>query len=183
MPPPSDTRRVVSGEAILWSIEELGPDHDRASFSCGHESLDTFLKQFASQNQRTGISRTFVATKPGERIVRGYYSISAGSVQLTALTELQRKRLPKYPVSVAHLGRLAVDITAQGQGLGSELLIDALCRIDRADRELGIHAVEVVAIDESAKRFYLKFGFAEMADDPHHLFMSLKLIRKLGLVR
>ena len=168
-------------EPAKWSIEELGSDHDRADFSCGHESLDTFLKEFASQNQKTGVSRTFVALTPGEKIVRGYYSLAAGSVQFQNLTDEQRKRLPKYPVPVAHLGRLAVDKSVQGHGLGSHLLIDALCRVGRAERALGIHAIEVVAIDDAAKGFYLKYGFTELADDPHHLFISMKTVRKLGL--
>lgn len=172
----------MAAEPAAWSIEELGSDHDRAEFSCGHESLDNFLKQFASQNQKSGVSRTFVALKPGEMIVRGYYSLAAGSVQFQNLTEEQRKRLPKYPVPVAHLGRLAVDKSVQGQGLGSHLLIDALCRVSRVERDLGIHAIEVVAIDDAAKGFYLKYGFTELADDPHHLFISIKTVRKLGLV-
>lgn len=169
-------------EPTHWSIQELASDHDRAEFSCGHESLDHFLKQFASQNQKTGVSRTFVALRPGEKTIRGYYSLAAGSVQLQNLTEHQRKRLPKYPVPVAHLGRLAVDRTMQGQGLGSHLLLDALRRISQAERNLGIHAIEVVAIDDTAKRFYLKYGFTELTDDPHHLFISMKTIRQLGLV-
>jgi ribosomal protein S18 acetylase RimI-like enzyme len=84
-------------------------------------------------------------------------------------------------VPVAHLGRLAVDRSAQGQGLGEHLLLDALWRIGRVERELGIHAVEVVAIDERARRFYVKYGFTELRDDPHHLFMAMKTVRKLGL--
>ncbi len=172
----------MAAEAQSWLIEELGPDHDRSAFSCGRASLDEFLKQYAGQNQKTGVSRTFVALQPGEKLVCGYYSLAAGSVNLEALTDEQRKRLPKYPVPVAHLGRLAVDKSVQGQGLGSFLLLDALCRIDRVDRSIGIHAVEVVAIDDAAKRFYLKYGFTELRDDPHHLFISLKMIRKLGLV-
>ncbi|MGQ0629191.1 MAG: GNAT family N-acetyltransferase [Phycisphaerales bacterium] len=121
----------MGAESIDWLIEELAPDHDRSAFSCGHESLDSFLKQYAGQNQKTGVSRTFIALHPGERVVRGYYSLAAGSVRLEDLTDEQRKRLPKYPVPVAHLGRLAVDKSAQGQRLGSYLLLDALCRVER----------------------------------------------------
>lgn len=172
----------MPAEPREWSIQELGPDHDRAAFSCGHESLDAFLKHYASQNQKTGVSRTFVAVDPGDTIVRGYYSLAAGSVKLDDLTDEQSKRLPKYPVPVAHLGRLAVDRSAQGQGLGSHLLLDALHRIHRADRDIAIHAVEVVAIDAAARNFYLKFGFTPLRDNPHHLFIPMKLVRKLGLV-
>lgn len=164
-----------------WVVEELASDHERSGFSCGHESLDEFLRRYAGQNQKTGVSRTFVALRAGERVVRGYYSLAAGAVALADLREEQRKRLPKYPVPVAHLGRLAVDRGSQGQGLGEFLLIDALRRIEGAAESIGIHAVEVVAIDEAARGFYLKYGFAEMRDDPHHLYVSLKVVRKLGL--
>lgn len=165
-----------------WLVEELGSDHDRSAFSCGHISLDEFLKQYAGQNQRTGVSRTFVALRPGEQVVRGYYSLAAGAVNLEDLNDEQRKRLPKYPVPVAHMGRLAVDRSVQGRGLGEFLLLDALRRVVQVDRSIGIHAIEVVAIDDAAKTFYLKYGFAELRDDPHHLFISMKTIRKLGLV-
>ncbi|CAG0992430.1 diamine N-acetyltransferase [Phycisphaerales bacterium] len=171
----------MGADAPDWWYEELDSRHDRAAFSCGHPSPDEFLRQYASQNQKTGVSRTFVAVKPGERVVQGYYSLAAGSVSLTNLTEAQRKRLPRYPVPVAHLGRLAVDREAQGRGLGRSLLTDALARILRADRSIGIHAVEVVAIDSAAKQFYERYGFTELQDDPHHLYMPLTLVRKLGL--
>lgn len=171
----------MGAEKFDWTIEELRSDHDRAGFSCGHESLDAYIRQFASQNQKTGVSRTFVAVRPGERVVRGSYSLAAGSVRLEQLTEEQRKRLPRYPVPVAHLGRLAVDQTEQGRGLGSHLLVDALGRIARAANEMGIHAVEVVAIDEAATRFYVKYGFTVLADDPRHLYLPMKKVRGLRI--
>src|SRR5690606_22641306 len=130
-----------------WSIESLSAAHQREAFSCGQSSLDEFLKRFANQNERLGISRTFVAVRPGERVVAGYYSLSARAVEFESFPEDARKRLPRYPVPVAHLGRLAVDQTAQGQKLGEFLLIDALRRAVSAAAVLGIHAVEVVAID------------------------------------
>lgn len=172
----------MGADAPAWTIEELGPHHDRSTFSCGHASLDDFLKQYATQNQKTGVSRTFVATLPNESIVRGYYSLAAGSVRFEVLTDDQRKRLPKYPVPVAHLGRLSVDKSVQGRGLGEHLLLDAFARIATVDRALGIHAVEVVAIDSAAKGFYVKYGFAELKDDPHHFFLSMIKIKKLGLL-
>ena len=77
----------MGAEPIHCSIEELGSDHDRATFSCGHESLDNFLRQFASQNQKTGVSRMFVALTPGERIVRGHYLLAGGSVKSQTWTK------------------------------------------------------------------------------------------------
>lgn len=167
--------------APQWRIEKLSPNHHRAGFACGHPSLDTFLKQFAGQNERSGVSQTFVAVHPGQLDVLGFYSLSAGNIEFDNLTDPQRKRLPRYPVPVAHLGRLAVDLRARGQRLGELLLLDVLARITGAADSIGIHAVEVVAIDNAAATFYLKYGFAPLRDDPHHLYLPMKTVRKLGL--
>lgn len=164
-----------------WTIQQLRSQHIRAEFSCGHDSLDAFIKTYASQNQKSGINQTFVALKPGDLTVQGYYSLAAGSVKLEHLTDEQRKGLPRYPIPVALLGRLAVDKRAQGQGLGEHLLLDALRRVDQTAKEIGIHAIEVDAIDESAKRFYLKYGFTELRDDPRHLYLPMKVVRNLKL--
>jgi ribosomal protein S18 acetylase RimI-like enzyme len=164
-----------------WAIEKLRAEHDRSGFACGHESLDEFLRKYASQNERTGVSQTYVAVRPGDRLICGYYSVAAGSVEVESLPEDQRKRLPRYPVPVAHLGRLAVDVRSRGQGLGELLLMDALERIVRVAESIGVHAVEVIAIDERARGFYAKYGFVALRDDPRHLYLSLVQIRKLGL--
>ena len=174
--------RVVTDTELNWTIEELNTDHDRSAFSCGQDSLDDFLKKYAGQNQKTGVSRTYVAVSPSSTTVCGYYTISAGAVHFADIPDDLRKRLPRYPVPVAHLGRLAVDTTARGKGLGEHLLLDALTRIVGAAESIGIHATEVVAIDDSAKRFYLKYGFIALNDDPHHLYISIKTLQKLGLV-
>jgi hypothetical protein len=47
--------------------------------------------------------------------------------------------------------------------------------------QVGMRAVEVDAIDDAARSFYLKFGFRPLLDDPRHLFLPVHLIRKLGL--
>jgi GNAT superfamily N-acetyltransferase len=171
----------VVAEPIQWQIHELRSDHDRAEFSCGHDSLDTFLKKFATQNQKSGVSQTFVALKPGGLTVHGYYSLAAGSVKFQDLSETQRKGLPRHPVPVVLLGRLAVDKRAQKQGLGEHLLLDAMRRIDQTAAEIGIHAIEVDAIDDSAKQFYLRYGFTELLDDPRHLYIPMKTVRMLKL--
>jgi GNAT superfamily N-acetyltransferase len=115
--------------------------------------------------------------------VLGYYSLSAGSFDLSVLPEEERRKLPRHPVPVAHLGRLAVDQSTQGQGLGAFLLLDALARCERLADEIGLHAVEVQAIDDGARKFYLKYGFEPLLDDVHHLYLPMKAIRKLALNR
>ncbi len=159
-----------------YVIEPLSPSHDRAAFDCGEPTLDDFLKRFARQNDEKGLSRTYVAVLPGEPKIYGYYSISSGALQFSTMPE----KLPRYPVPVIHLGRLAVEVDTKGRGLGKILLLDALKRAASVSKQLGIYAVEVYALNTVARDFYLKYGFAPLLDDERHLYLTMKAIRKLG---
>ncbi len=156
-------------------IEPLTAIHNREAFDCGEESLNIFLKRFARQNIEKGLGRTFVAVKSGEPRIYGYYTISSGALSFDKIPE----NLPRYPIPVVHLGRLAVDEIAKGQKLGKALLADALKRAAEVSDQIGIYAVEVYALTENAREFYLKFGFAELSDDKLHLYLTIKKIRKL----
>lgn len=162
-----------------WEIEPLDQRHDRTSFDCGNPMLNEWLQRYSGQWERRDLVRTYVAVRRGQPRVFGYYAISSHRVSYEALPEDQSKGLPRIDIPVVLLGRLAVDKHAQGQGLGQLLLIDALRRADRLSHQLGIRAVEVEAIDENARRFYLRFGFTPLLDDSRHLFLSMHVIRKL----
>ncbi len=164
-----------------WMIQRLHRTHDRSAFDCGQPSLNEWLKNRAGQFDRRGLSRTFAATRPGEVVVCGYYALSTHRVLYEDLPDTESKGLPRLDVPVVLLGRLAVDRAAQGQGLGASLLVDALRRAMHISDQVGIRAVEVDAIDEPARRFYLKFGFRSLLDDPRHLMIPLHEIRKLKL--
>lgn len=178
---PSGTAPIVTDPTPKPTIEELNAQHDRSAFDCGVDALNDFLRRFAGQNRKTRVDRTFVATQEDRPRIIGYYSIATGAVRFTTLPESAQRRLPKYPVPVAHLGRLAVDRSAQGRGLGEHLLIDAFARIASAADSIGIHAIEVIAIDESARNFYLRYGFTPLLDDPRHLYIPMRTIKSLNL--
>ncbi len=161
-----------------WQIEPLDGSHERGEFSCGKEVLDAFLHSLVSQYNKRKLGRTYVATLPGGKQVYGYYTLASGSVPFQNLPTLVAKKLPKHPVPVALLGRLVVDKAAQGRGLGEFLLIDALRRCLELSDQLGIFAVEVLAIDAEAKRFYLKYGFVPLVDNDLHLFLPMKTIEE-----
>ncbi len=167
--------------AVPWTIERLTDVHDRSGFSCGKPPLDDFLKKFAGQYDRRDFARTYVAVVPPAPAVQGYYTLSAGALDLSVLPEAVRKKVPRHPVPIACLGRLAVTQTARGQKLGTMLLLDALRRCSLSAAEVALYAVEVTAIDEEAKGFYLKYGFTPLLDDPLHLYLSLKAIQHLRL--
>jgi GNAT superfamily N-acetyltransferase len=164
-----------------WKVERLGGGHDRASFDCGKPPLNEWLQRFAGQYERRDLARTYVAVREGNPRVLGYYAISNHLVRYDALPDEQAKGLPTIDIPVILLGRLAVDKTAQGQGLGQHLLIDALRRAVHISEHIGVRAVEVDAIDDGARQFYLKFGFVPLLDDQDHLFLPMQVIRKLAL--
>lgn len=164
-----------------WSIHRFERRHDRSAFACGRPMLDDWLKDRAGQFDRRDLSRTFVATRPGEARVFGYYSLSTHRVVYEALPDVEARALPRIDVPVVLLGRLAVDQSIQKQGLGSLLLVDALRRSLDISAQVGIRAVEIDALDETAKKFYLAFGFRPLIDDPRHLFLPMHEICALKL--
>lgn len=162
-----------------WIVEPIRREHLRDSFDCGIVDLNGFLKKFARQNEDLAIARTFVARRPKDLLVGGYYTLRTGQVEASAIPPEETKRFPQYPVPVVHLARLAVDKTAQGQRLGETLLMDALERALAASRSVAAYAVEVVSIDDSARRFHLKYGFKELIDDQFHLYLPMRIVAKL----
>ncbi len=160
-----------------WQIERLARHHERSGFSCGKPPLDDFILRLVTQYEKRNLGRTYVAVRQGESQVRGYYTLASGAIPFQNLPEPAAKKLPKHPVPVILLARLAVDQSARGQGLGEALLLDALRRSASLADKLGIHAVEVDAIDQQAKSFYEKYGFVPLLDDELHLFLPTATIQ------
>ena len=154
-------------------IEALGKRHDRTGFSCGVPELDRYLARQAGQDIRRRIARVFVCTPHGADRVLGFYTLSAVSIDLGALPERLARKLPRHPIPGALIGRLAVDRSAKGQGLGRMLLADAIKRSLSASEEIAIHAMIVDAKNDAAKAFYEGFGFISLRDDPMRLFLPL----------
>jgi GNAT superfamily N-acetyltransferase len=75
------------------------------------------------------------------------------------------------------MGRLAVDSSQQGEGLGTTLLQDALMRIEQAGDMIAIRAVLVQAINDMARDFYLRFGFSPSPIDELRLMLLMKDLR------
>jgi GNAT superfamily N-acetyltransferase len=164
-----------------WVVERLGRDHDRTHFDCGVAALNDWLQKLASQHERRDLSRTYIAVTPSDNRVLGYYAISNHRVTFAALPQDQVRGLPRIDVPVVLMGRLAVDRSAQGQGLGEFLLVDALRRANRIAEQIGIRAVEVDAIGGAAQAFYRKYGFISLLDDERHMYLPMSVIRKLKL--
>jgi ribosomal protein S18 acetylase RimI-like enzyme len=152
----------------------LAPEHDRRSFSCGVEPLDSYFRERAGQDVKRRVSNCFVLLD-GEGAVAGYYTFAAASLPLTELSDLEKKRLPRYPLLPAALiGRLAIDRGFRGQGLGSALIVDAALRASRADP--AIFALIVDAKDETAAAFYRYLEFRPFQSRPLSHFIAVATI-------
>ena len=150
----------------------LSPHHQIAEFCCGETVLDQWLKQLGMKNQAQGAARTFVVCKEDSHQVVGFYSLATGSVNHTEATGGLRRNMPD-PIPVIILARLAIDCAFHGQGLGADLLHDALLRSYRVAENVGVRALMVHALTDSAKRFYLHHGFKASTTQERTLFLAL----------
>lgn len=149
----------------------LSAPHQLSNFSCGVASLDEWLKRRARPNQTSGASRTYVVAA-GEMVV-GYYCLASGALALTETPPAMRRNMPD-PIPIAVLGRLAVDQSYQGRGLGVALLQDAVLRTLQAGDILGIRGLLVHALSAEAQAFYQHHGFIASPTQPMTLILSLE---------
>ncbi len=160
-----------------WLIEQLTKKHGRDAFNSGEAALDEFLRKHARQNAERGVSRTFVAVRHGALAVAGYYTLRSGEVKFESLPDDVRRTLPRYPVPVVHLARLAVSTDARGLGLGETLLMHAFEKAIAVENEIGVYAVEVLAKTDAARSFYVRYGFRSLSDDTLHMYISMRTVR------
>lgn len=155
-------------------------DHDRSAFTYGQLTLDRYLREQAGQDRRRHLAQTYVLVDPAiPRHILGYYSLATQSIDVSALPPGTARRIPYPAVPCLLIGRLAVDHTHQGQGLGAFLLDRALRHCLALSAQVGAHAVLVDAIDESAARFYARHDFVPLHDDPgRRLYLAMAAIAK-----
>ncbi len=161
--------------SALFRIELLGPEHDRAAFSCGAAPLDRYFQQQVTQDVRRRITACFVAVSKSEQVA-GFYTLASTNMALTDLPAATSKKLPRYPtVPAVRMGRLAVDQNFKGKGLGAALLADALARACSA--EIAAFALVVDAKDQAAAAFYVHHGFIAFEAEPLSLFLPLSSVK------
>jgi GNAT superfamily N-acetyltransferase len=160
----------LSGPSVLTA------EHVVNQFDCGVIELNEFLRRHALASVGSGSARTYVASR-GLRVV-GYYSLAYGAVTPDEAPERIRKGMPRHPLPVMLLARLAVNRSEQGRGLGKGMLRDALLRTAKAAEIAGLRALLVHAKDDQAKAFYLKFDFEESPIHERHLLLLIKDLRR-----
>jgi len=157
-----------------FRVALLDASYDRSAFNSGTPALDRYLSEQATQDMRRRVATCFVALTDEQRIA-GYYTLASASVPLVELPPEAIKKLPRYrAVPTVRMGRLAVDQTFKGQGLGGALLGDALTRAARS--EIAAYAMLVDAKDDAAAAFYRHHGFLALPETPLTLFLPLATV-------
>ena len=153
------------------SCEALTAEHILTDFDCGNSELNSWLQDHALPMQRRDYSRVFVLCLLSDSHVLGYFSLSAASMmrQEFSVTD-QRKELRETPVIL--LGKLAVDLRVQGQGLATALLVQALDRAANVSISVGARYIAVDPIDDWARALYTRYGFSQGSGE--RMYMRIK---------
>jgi len=157
--------------------ELLGPQHVLSGFRSGEASPDAWLRDRARGAAGAGSARTYVVVDDEQERVVGYHALTVASVKHGEATPRARKGMPRHPIPVVLLARLAVDASAQGRGIGTFLLRDAMTRTAAAAGRFGIRGLLVHALHEEARAFYLQHGLEPSPTDELHLMILVKDIR------
>jgi GNAT superfamily N-acetyltransferase len=165
--------------ALGWEESPLGKNHDRSAFDCGDDSLNTYLKRYARQNHESGGAKCFVAV-PCETPARilGFYTLSPASIEFERAPAVVKRGLGRYEVPVYRLGRLAVDRSVQGRGLGGRLLLRAARRCIVVAQQAGGVALLIDAKSGRAAQWYESYGAVRLNDAPFSLVLPFQVIVK-----
>ena len=155
---------------LAWHEEPISRKHKREVFDCGEAALNEFLQRYARKNHELGGAKTSLAIDEADKeTILGFYSLSPA---------ILRRGLARYDVPGFRLGRLAVDLRVQGQGLGGQLLLAAGRRCLRVAEEVGGVALLIDAKNERAAEWYAGFGALPLLDAPLSLLIPLATIEQ-----
>ncbi len=159
-----------------WREEPISKKHDRATFDCGDEALNQFLRHHARQSHQKGGAKTYLAVSTRDEKILGYYSLSPASIAYKRAPKVIQRGLARHEVPVYRLGRLAVDVSMQGQGLGGQLLLAAGLRCLLVASQAGGVALLIDARNEQVATWYASFGAVPLLDAHLSLLLPFKTI-------
>ena len=172
-------------ETPTYLTRRIGPADPACGFRCGKHPLDDYFRRHALANDQRNIGRAYVVEATTDDVaaglpeVIGYYTLSMAAAVSADVASIIGQKLPRYPMPVALIGRLAVDERARGRRLGEALLVDGLQRVVAAAALIACLGVIVDAKDEDAVRFYEKYGFVTVhaASWPRRMFLPVEVVR------
>jgi len=157
----------VTARLKPYSVTPLAPTHEVGAFACGDKDIDSFIAVRARREQEQQLSQVYVMTATSNQVL-AYFTLSPLSIRITPplLERLGIGAIP-YPLVGGYLlGRLGVDQSIAGNGIGSALTIHAA----RIARNQARHVGGVLlAVDPKTDRlvtWYEKLGFIRLAPPP-----------------
>jgi GNAT superfamily N-acetyltransferase len=163
----------------MYHSTGLTAEHKTDSFDCGVASLNEWLRSHAMHAQRADIARTYVWTEgPNKVEILAYFSFAPDRVAREELTSGQAGGQSGH-VPAYLLARLALDKSLHGQGLGTDLLVDAIGRLVGASQVYAGRLIVVDAIDAKATAFYTKHDFRPVKSNPRKLIMKMATARRV----
>ena len=138
----------------MWTIRPLRKSHRRKEFDCGNDILNRYLQTQASQDVRDGEANCYVLSVDDADEIIDFFTLSNWLIHRTELPSI---RSAYSAVPMTFLGRLAVDLKYQSQGLGRFLLASAAELA--ANSTSGSRGLIVQAKDEKLLDFYKRNGF------------------------
>jgi GNAT superfamily N-acetyltransferase len=160
-----------------WREAPISKSHKRADFDCGDDELNDFMRRHARQSHERGGAKTVLAVPiDDDQRILGYYSLSPAALAFARAPEVIRRGLARHDVPAFRLGRLAVDRSMQGHGLGGLLLLAAGRRCLRAAVEVGGVALLIDAKNDRVAEWYAKWGAICLLDSPLSLVLPLATV-------
>ena len=151
------------------SVLVLTENHSIKPFDCEDDDLNEFLFEEAIPYRKEKLATTFVVEN-NERTL-GYYSLLNDSLQLredmfTSKSQFRKflRELMPYPkrhlktIPALKIGRLAIDKTFKGKGLGSVIMANIISRCIKMNEEQACRLITVDAYKQAVP-FYQKMGF------------------------
>ncbi len=160
----------------IWHEEPIAKHHNRAAFDCGDGALNQFLYRHARQSHEKGGAKTYIAVSEHNEKILGYYCLSPASIAYERTPEVIKRGLARHDVPVFRLGRLAVDSSVQGLGLGGQLLLAAGRRCLLVAAQAGGVALLIDAKNERVAQWYASYGAIPLLDAQLSLLLPFKTI-------
>ena len=160
----------------IWHEEPINKFHHRTDFNCTDDKLNKFLHRHARQSHDKGGAKTYLAIDSETQKILGFYSVSPASITYERTPDIIKRGLARYEVPVFRLGRLAVDVSVQGKGLGGQLLLSAGKRCLLVAAQAGGVALLIDAKNEQVAKWYASFGALPLLDESLSLLLPFKTI-------
>lgn len=163
----------------MMNIQPLDKNfHDRTNFDCNEPSLNKYLQTIARQHDALDLSRTFVMTtdKDDPNII-GYYTLTTCHIDISSVPESLRKKYSSQGIQGALIGRLAINKNNQNQGLGTNLLMDAMNRIVQSSFGIPYPLIVIDPKNSRVKEFYREFGFEEISPGDNRMYIRLSEVK------